>query len=104
MLSTQDINALLAQVEYRPGWRIKAFDCWEGVMVRITADVPNAYNPSETVTLGVNSYVDPGSLASEADFVTWLSWRLRRMEIHESMEWLRWKVTGGPIFDPHGSF
>jgi hypothetical protein len=98
MLSTEQVNAELARLTYRPHWSFRAYeDQWEGQKVRIVAEVPDSCDPAGTVTLGIDSFLPP--MSDEWDVRRWLAWRLQRIEIHESLEFL--KLDGAPIWDPH---
>lgn len=69
----------------------------EGAQLQVQAVVPNAYQPEDTVELDIWTYLPP--MPTPEAFDLWLSWRLARIAIHESNEWLR--RDGRPIFDPH---
>lgn len=69
----------------------------EGPTLRIEATVADAYAPDKTTDLGIDSPIPP--CATEHDFLTWLRWRLARVAVHESDEWLR--RDGAAVFDPH---
>jgi hypothetical protein len=98
MLSTADINRELDRIAYKPGFTFKAYDDqWEGQKIRIQAEVPDAYNPDETVTLGIDSFLPP--LLDEWEVRRWLMWRLLRIENHEAREFFR--LDGNILWDPH---
>jgi hypothetical protein len=98
MLSTDAINAELARVTYKPRWSFRAYDDqWEGQKIRILADVPDAYDPDRTITLGVDSFLPP--LNDEWDVRRWLFWRISRIENHEAREFFR--LDGQILWDPH---
>jgi hypothetical protein len=98
MLPLEDIRAHLGRITYRPGWTFEAYeDEHEGYKLRILAPVENSYRPGETVDLGIDSFLPP--LETTHELETWLAWRLRRIESHESREWLR--RDGQLISDPH---
>jgi hypothetical protein len=100
MLSTEQVNAELARLTYKPSFTFRAYDdAWEGQKVRIVCTVPDSTNPGETVDLGVDSFLPP--MDDEWDVRRWLAWRLQRIEIHESLEFL--KLDGAPIWDPHAA-
>ncbi|MCW2898474.1 MAG: hypothetical protein JWO67_739 [Streptosporangiaceae bacterium] len=98
MLTTSEIQAELARVTYRQGWTFSIYqDDWEGPHLLVTAPVPNAYQPGQTITLGIRSPLPP---IPDADYLhLWLAWRLGRIESHESREMLR--IDGIAPFDPH---
>lgn len=98
MLSTEQINTELGRLTYKPGFTFRAYeDLWEGQKIRIEATVPDSRNPEETVDLGIDSFLPP--LVDEWDLRRWLAYRLRRVETHEMLEFLR--LDGSPIWDPH---
>lgn len=99
MLSTWEIRAFLDRLSYKPGWEITAHeDPFEGQKVRIIAPgLPDSYRPGETIDLGVESYLPP--LENLPELQRWLFWRLRRIEVHEAMEFF--KVDGELVWDPH---
>jgi hypothetical protein len=98
MLSTEQINAELERLSYKPGWQFRAYDDqWEGQKVRIVGTVPDSYNPDATVDLGIDSFLPP--LCDEWDLRRWLAYRLKRIETHEMLEFL--KLDGSPIWNPH---
>lgn len=98
MLTTAQIQAELDRVTYRDGWAFGVYEHdWDGLHLLITAPVPNAYQPSETITLGIRSPLPP---MPDATYLhRWLAWRLGRIESHEMREYL--KVDGVALFDPH---
>jgi hypothetical protein len=97
-LSTQNMQDLLAEVEYMPGWKIEVYDTeWQGPCLAIQARVEDSYNPGEMTDLRVKSFLPPFEVPIE--FYRYLRWRLARIAVHESDEWLR--ARGKPLFDPH---
>lgn len=98
MLSTAEIQAVLAEVSYRPGWTFEVFDSsFESPRIRIVGPVEDSYHPGTMLDLGINDFLPP--LADEAALLSWLAWRLGRIESHEMREWL--KRDGKPVFNPH---
>ena len=98
LLSTQVLRAHLAKLTYKPGWAFEVYDGrWEGQHVVIRVDVPDTFNPGETVTLDVHSMLPP--MRSTHQFEEWIAWRLARLEVHEMREFL--KRDGRVIFNPH---
>lgn len=98
MLTDTEIQAELDRVTYRQGWTFSVYeDDWEGSHLLITAPVPNAYQPDETITLGIRCPLPPMPDASYLH--CWLAWRLGRIESHEMREMLR--IDGVAVFDPH---
>jgi hypothetical protein len=98
MLTTDEIRTQLGRVTYRDGWTFTLYeDEWEGPHLFIVAPVPNAYDPGQTIDLGVRSPLPP---MPDADYLhRWLAWRLGRIESHEMREMLR--VDRVALFDPH---
>jgi hypothetical protein len=98
MLDIAEIQEELARITYKPGWRFLAYAGeWEGPHLVIQADLPDAYNPGQTVVVDIHSMLPP--FRDVAGLHAWLAWRLGRIEIHEMREFFR--VDGKPIFDPH---
>lgn len=98
MLTFNELAAALSVLSWHPGWTLSVVtDRWEGPVLRVEADTPNSYQSGETVHLDIRSHIPP--MASVEQFHTWLAWRLGRIAIHESLEWLR--RDGKPLFDPH---
>jgi hypothetical protein len=101
MLTTPDVQRLLARVKYKPGFEFKAYDGrWEGQQVVIRVDMPDAYNPGQTVTLDIHSPLPPQR--DEDTLYSWLAWRLGRIENHEMREYLR--IDGDLYSDPHAPY
>lgn len=98
MLSMQEVQDELAQIEYRSGWTFTAYEgLWEGHHIVIRTTVPDSYNPGETVVLDIHSMLPP--MPDRAYLRLWVAWRCARIEVHEMREFLR--RDGKPIFDPH---
>lgn len=97
-LSADEVGREVARFTYRPGWHLSTFvDPFEGVVFRVVADVVNAYSPTKTVELRINSRMPP---MPSADYVAqWILWRVSMIELHEAREYLR--RDGEMIFDPH---
>jgi hypothetical protein len=101
MLSTAEIKAELERVTYKPGWVFTCYDGrWEGQHLAITAELPDATRPGESVTLDIHSSLPP--IPDAAYLHAWLAWRLGRIENHEMREFFR--VDGRAVFDPHAPF
>lgn len=97
-LSHLQLAAQINSYTYKPGWQLSVFhDVWEGSVLRIVADLPDAYHSSQTVQLRVNSRIPP--MRSDLDFDHYVLWRLDQIERHECREWLR--RNGKPLYDPH---
>lgn len=101
MLSTPEILTILERVTYKPGWKITAYDGrYEGQHLVITTVVDDATNPGTKTTLDVHSMLPPQ--ADEQAFMSWLAWRLGRIECHEMREFLR--VDESCWSDPHAEY
>lgn len=99
-MSTSEIQDELGRLSYKSGWAFQVYDgAWEGQHFVIRTEVPDSYNPGETVTLDVHSMLPP--CADVAALHRWLAWRLGRLEVHEMREFFR--RDGLPVFDPHAS-
>ena len=101
-LSAAELAELVAQVTYRPGWEITYHQSapeWpaDEHMLRIVATVADSTDPERETTLSVWSPLPP--FQSAQDLYEWIAWRLRRIEVHESREWMR--VAGAVWSDPH---
>lgn len=98
MLTLPEIQAELDRVTYRDGWTFTTYeDEWEGPHLLIIAPVPDAYQPEQTIDLGIRSPLPP--MPDAGYLQRWLAWRLGRVENHEMREMLR--VNGTVPFDPH---
>jgi hypothetical protein len=101
MLTLADVQARLAELTYRPGWDITAYQgAFEGPRLRISALVPDSYNPGSTVPLDIRVPLPVQAWDTVGQFDRWLLWRLQAVEVHECMEWLH-GPDGRPLFDPH---
>lgn len=97
-LQVPEIRALLAEIEYMPGWTFEVDSGpWEGIQLIIRANLPDSYNPGERIQIGIRSYMPP--LLSIEQFDRWMVWRLERIASHEVREFYR--RDGKPVFDPH---
>lgn len=101
VLSTADLANLVDTVSYKPGWRLVVHepDPIQGPYLSIYTDLEDSYNPGSTVPLRIHSPIPP--MADEGAFMVWLAWRIRVIETHEVLEWM--KVSGKPWIDPHAS-
>lgn len=98
VLSTARLQGILDRVQYKPGWDFAVYDGrHEGQHVVITTVVPDAYDLTKTVTLDVHSMLPP--MLTEGQFLAWLLWRLKRIEVHEAREFFR--VDDQVWDDPH---
>lgn len=71
----------------------------EGAHFVARGEVPDNFKPGKKVTLEIHSAIPPQ--VSMESFELWISWRLTRQEIHESMEKLKIRGTGEALYDPH---
>lgn len=98
MLTTAEIQAVLGDITYRPGWTFTLQEGQpEGPHLFIVGPVVNSYQPHDTIDLGIRSPLPP--FRTVDDLLLWLAWRLRRIEDHESREWFRYR--GEVVDDPH---
>lgn len=97
MLTLAEIQDILADYSYKPGWTFQAGEHpREGHMVRIEASVPDSSGEADIV-LGINSWLPP--IPDSEYLYEWVRWRLTRIELHELAEFL--KIGGNVIDDPH---
>lgn len=95
------LQAWLAEVEYRPGWRLEIDHGWaESLTLTIRARLEDSTSPGRMVEIGSNVPIPPYPWDRDR-FIHWLADALISREVHESQEWLRWRTTGEPVFDPH---
>lgn len=106
MLQLNDVEDLLDERAYRPGW---VFRVYEGhttrqLMMAFQATMPDSYNPGKNVPLDIRSPVPRFALEDVLSFDKWFAWRLQQIEIHESQEWYRkpgQEHEWVPVFNPH---
>lgn len=99
MLTVKDMQARLAVLTYKPGWKMIVREGrFEGAHFVVTAEVEDAFNPGTTMTLDIHSSIPP--MENTNQFYAWIQWRLCIIESHESREWLHGS-NGKPLFDPH---
>ena len=97
-------RAWLRELEYRPGWRLRVSpaDSRSGLpMLSVHALVADSRGGSGTVEIAAAFPVHPPFWEDRERFLLWLLHLLSDLECHESAEWLRWRGTGRPLFDPH---
>ncbi len=98
MLTYAEVGEVVAQVTYRPGWRLETYeDPHEGLAIAIVAEVEDAYHPGQTVELDIHSYIPP--MRDRQAVLDWLLWRLERIASHEVREFARF--DGQLIAGPH---
>jgi hypothetical protein len=100
MLTLQEIKEYIPRFSYKD-WSIRVWEGqYEGRHIGFRAEVPDAYNPGETVKLDVNVLLPP---IPNLDYLKeFLFWRLKQIEIHECMEYF--KFDDRIVFDPHRDF
>jgi hypothetical protein len=104
--SVEDVNRLLSQTFYKPGWEYEALKDDVGrTFIRILMkDVIDStvYPIDTTKRTTVIKYAYPPSLEWGArEFYRWFGRQLIDLEIHESKEWFRSFEDGKPFDDPH---
>lgn len=99
LLTVQDMQRIISEVEY-DGFELEVYEGFkEGPHFHAVGTVPDNFNKGATVTLDIHSSIPPQ--VSDESFLLWLSWRMTRQEIHESMEKLKVKATGEAWMSPH---
>jgi hypothetical protein len=99
VLTSDEIRRFLNRVSYKPGWEFSVTSTpFEGERLRIVAPgLPDSYEDGRTIDLGVDSYLP--WLENTDELARWLFSRVKRIEIHEAMEFF--KVDGRIVWDPH---
>ncbi|MCU1495583.1 MAG: hypothetical protein JWO62_3347, partial [Acidimicrobiaceae bacterium] len=99
-----DLAALVASVEYRPGWTIKLVDVERdpadthghsagGLTLRITTCGYNSYHPDHGETYRVHHYsIVPAATYNRARWLRWLFEQFLLVERHEAMEFFKLAV------------
>jgi hypothetical protein len=99
VLTVDEIAQVLRHFTYRRGWTFRLDQSnSEGLQVIINGTVEDAYQPTETITLNIKTFLPP--IPDEAYLVAWIDWRMGRIEHHEGAEFLRYK--GNLVRDLHG--
>jgi hypothetical protein len=102
-VTPEQVQAHLDELDYKPGWTFHAYaGRWEGMHVAIGARMPDSYHPGQMIDLQVECFLSPNDHASPEALDTWLLYRLARIEVHETREFLR--RDGRPVDDPHAEF
>lgn len=102
MLNTAELRAVLETVDYKAGWlfELRDIDPYQGPYLSIYLRAANSYDPAGgDVLLKIHSPVPP--CGDGATFLHWLLWRIKVVEVHETLEWFR--VGGRAWIDPHAS-
>lgn len=103
MFSVDQLRVIAEQFEIQfagAQWKVEVFDDQhEGPAIYFTADVVDAYKPSQSIELRILSYLSPNDRRSVESFKTYVLWRLKRIAIHEVGEGL--KFSGELVWDPH---
>lgn len=100
MLTPEQIQNILDRTKYKPGWNLESYQGrYEGPHLRIWSEtIPDAFTPGAMARFDVHSPIPP--MATEADLLEWLLWRIIRIESHEAREFFQ--IDGKPFADPHG--
>lgn len=69
----------------------------EGAELHIATTMQDSSNPGRSIDLNIVSPLPPMRYAWQVS--DWLTWRLKRIEVHEVLEWLQ--KDGLPIENPH---
>lgn len=97
-LSVDTMQHALSKISYKPGWGFEVYEgIHEGPHIRITAELVDAYDQNKTTTIDVHSALPPSE--SVAQFLDWLLWRIKIIEVHEAREFFRY--CDKPWSDPH---
>jgi hypothetical protein len=98
MLTVDRMQQLLRSVSYKPDWFFQVYDgAHEGPHLVIRTIAANAYDKNTTTELDVHSAIPP--MADDQQFFHYLLWRLKRIEVHEAMEFFQ--IDNHPFIDPH---
>lgn len=99
LLTVQDMQKVISNLEY-DGFEMEVREGFkEGAHFKAIGEVPDNFNKGKKVTLEIHSPIPPQ--VSIESFELFISWRMTRQEIHESMEKLKIKGTGEALFNPH---
>jgi hypothetical protein len=98
VLTVVEMQSLACRMTYKPGWTFEVREgAHEGTHLTIKTMVPDAYRPEELTSLNVETFLPP--FLTEEQFYNTVLWRIKRIEIHEALEFFR--VDGKPWNDPH---
>jgi hypothetical protein len=100
LLTIEKLKERVNQFIYRPGWTMEVYEgAFEGPMLHVRTVEDDTTKPGEKLEIDVFSPIPP--MLSIEQFDLFIHWRLKRIEIHESMEFLRLKSNGRAVFYPH---
>lgn len=99
MLSAEELRAVFDGFTYRPGWQfVVVDDRWEGLSTSPSA--PTSTTPTGLAKRSRSTSCRRSRRSDDEQQVKdWLAWRLQRIEVHESREWLRYR--GERVNSPH---
>lgn len=99
LLTVQKMQKIISQFEY-DNFEMEVYEGFkEGPHFKAVGEAPDNFNPGKRVKLEIHSPIPPQ--VSIESFELWISWRMTRQEIHESMEKLKLKGTGQAWKSPH---
>lgn len=101
-MNLDELNEVMDQVTYKPGWTFELGHCGLGVILTMRAWVPDSTTPEHRpVEIVSRRPIDLLSLSrlDEAGFLDWLLCRVMSLESHETREWFRYR--GELVDDPH---
>ena len=105
-LSLQECQRLLEEeISYRPNAAITLRpgpSYSEQVVLTIKLKVEDTYDPGAVIRVE-HRYPCPEWFIDTEHFVAFVRQCVQKTEVHEAMEWLKWRKTGKPIFDPHSN-
>jgi len=97
------VTSWLEEIEYRTGWTLTINDdpALDLVALVVKAKVEDARRPGRHADVNFILTVPP-YLEQASQFYDWLHYALHTgPEAHETAEWLRWRTSHQPVFDPH---
>ena len=105
-LSREEMQEILSRLRYKPGTRMwmrddhRHYQTYPVLAIEVEAE--DSYNPGRQIK-AVHQTSVPPIITSQHHFVAFVRQCLERMEVHEMQEWLKWKDSEVPIFDPHAN-
>lgn len=91
-----DVNEVIAELSYKPGWKFRAVRGW----LIITAEVIHS-ETFQPVTFEIQRIIPRIATKGEAAFLSWWEDILMEAEFHELREFARYQ--GELIDNPHAS-